>query len=151
MSHEHAHSAAGANRVRLAVAFGITTTVLVAEVVGAVITGSLALLVDAAHMLTDAGGLLVALIAATLMARPPTPRRTWGFLRMEVLAAMVQAAVLLAVGLFAFIEGIRRLFEPPEVASGGLLIFGIIGLVANVASIAVLSSGRNSNLNLRAA
>lgn len=94
----HHHHAPTGHRGRLAVAFAITTAVLLAEVVGAVLTGSLALLVDAAHMLTDAGGLLMALLAATLMARPPTTRRTWGFLRAEVLAALAQAAVLLAVG-----------------------------------------------------
>ena len=147
-SHHHAPTG---HRGRLAIAFGITTAVLLAEVVGAVLTGSLALLVDAAHMLTDAGGLLMALLAATLMARPPTTRRTWGFLRAEVLAALAHAAVLLAVGTYAFIEGLQRLFAPPEVASGPLLAFGILGLVGNLASLAVLGSGRGANLNMRAA
>lgn len=145
------HHASPAHRWRLAVAFAITTAVLLAEVAGALITGSLALLVDAAHMLTDAGGLLMALLASTLMARPPTARRTWGFLRAEVLAALAQAAILLAVGLYAFIEGLQRLFAPPEVASGPLLLFGILGLAGNLASLAVLGSGRGANLNMRAA
>ena len=140
------HHASPAHRWRLAVAFAITTAVLLAEVAGALITGSLALLVDAAHMLTDAGGLLMALLASTLMAR-----RTWGFLRAEVLAALAQAAILLAVGLYAFIEGLQRLFAPPEVASGPLLLFGILGLAGNLASLAVLGSGRGANLNMRAA
>jgi cobalt-zinc-cadmium efflux system protein len=133
------------------VAFGITATILVAEVIGAIVTGSLALLIDAAHMLVDAGGLLLALVAATLVARPTTARRTWGFARAEVLAATVQAAILLAVGIFVFVEGIQRLINPPEIASGQLVVFGIIGLAGNVASIIVLVSGRNSSFNLRAA
>ncbi|BDI21254.1 cation diffusion facilitator family transporter [Herbiconiux sp. L3-i23] len=152
MAHDHAQSTAGhPNRLRLAIALSLTSSVLIVELIGAAITGSLALLVDAAHMLTDAGGLAIALTAATLMLRPPTSRRTWGFRRLEVLAALAQAAVLLAVGVFAFIEGARRLFEPPELPSSELLVFGVIGLAANVLSILVLSSGRNSNLNLKAA
>lgn len=149
---DHDHGAAHAvNRTRLAVAFGITATILIAEVIGAVITGSLALIVDAGHMLTDAGSLLVALIASGLALRPATSRRTWGFARAEVLAATLQAAVLLGVGLFVLVEGIRRLFEPPEIPATGLLIFGIIGLGGNIISILVLFSGRATNFNLRAA
>ncbi|MEE1622730.1 cation diffusion facilitator family transporter [Zafaria sp. Z1313] len=145
------HHAPQSHRGRLAIAFAITATILVAEVIGALITGSLALLVDAAHMLTDAGGLLMALIAATLATRPTTSRRTWGYLRAEVLAAGAQAAVLLAVGVYVFSEGIQRLVSPPEISSSGLLLFGIIGLVGNIASMLVLSAGRGANLNMRAA
>jgi cobalt-zinc-cadmium efflux system protein len=147
----HSHSTHETHRSRLAIAFGITTLILVAEVIGAVITGSLALLVDAAHMLTDAGGLLLALVAASLSLRKPSSRYTWGLRRTEVLAAAVQAAILLAVGIYALAEGIARLSSPPDVSSTGLLIFGIIGLVGNVAAIAVLNSRRSANLNLRAA
>jgi len=135
----------------LAVAFGVTATILVAEVVGAWWTNSLALLVDAGHMLVDASGLLMALVAASLALRPPTPERTWGYRRAEVLAAGAQAAILLGVGLYAFVEGVRRLFDPPEVAAGGLLVFGVVGLAGNLVSILVLSGGRGANLNLRAA
>ncbi|GAB2526545.1 cation diffusion facilitator family transporter [Paramicrobacterium agarici] len=149
MSHDH--GSVGTHRWRLAVAFTITTTILLVEVVGALLTGSLALLVDATHMLTDAGGLLMALTAASLTLRPPTTRRTWGFKRAEVLGATAQAAVLLAVGVYAFIEGVQRLFSPPEVSSTGLLTFGIIGLIANITSLLVLTAGRSANLNLRAA
>lgn len=154
MSHGHSHDHSGgavAHRPRLAVAFGITAAILIAEVIGAVVTGSLALLVDAAHMLTDAAGLLMALTAATLMGRPATDRRTWGFRRAEVLSATAQSTLLLAVGLYAMIDGVRRLFAPPEVAAGGLLVFGIIGLLGNIVAIVVLSSGRTANLNMRAA
>lgn len=147
----HSHGVHETHRARLAIAFAITATILVAEVIGAILTGSLALLVDAAHMLTDAGGLLMALVAASLSLRPPSSRYTWGLRRSEVLAATAQAAILLAVGIYAFVEGISRLSSPPEVSSTGLLIFGIIGLAGNVAAIAVLHSSRSANLNLRAA
>lgn len=151
MSHDHDHGAAGAGRGRIAIALGITSAVLVAEVVGAILTGSLALLVDAAHMLTDAGGLVIAFTAATLARRPATARRTWGWLRAEVLGASLQAAVLLAVGVFVVIEAVRRLFAPPEIEGGLLLVFGVVGLVGNVVSLAVLASSRRASLNLRAA
>lgn len=150
MSHDHDH-ATDSSRTRLAIAFGITAVVLVAEVIGSIITGSLALLVDAAHMLTDAGGLAVALVAATLVRRPATAKRTWGFQRAEVLGATAQAAILLAVGIFVVIEAVRRFFEPPEIVGSQLIIFGVIGLLGNVASIAVLASGRGANMNMRAA
>ncbi|MBC7519137.1 MAG: cation transporter [Microbacteriaceae bacterium] len=150
--HGHSHAAAGVNpRRRLMIAFGITASVLVAEVIGAVLTGGLALLVDAAHMLTDAGGLLVALLASSLMTRAATARRTWGYQRAEILAATAQAAVLLAVGLFVVIEGVQRLISPPEIVSTQLLIFGAIGLAGNIASILVLASDRATNFNMRAA
>jgi cobalt-zinc-cadmium efflux system protein len=148
----HSHDTGEATpRNRLLIAFSITLSVFVIEVVGSVITGSLALLVDAAHMLTDVIGLAMAVTAAHLMNRAPSDRHTWGLRRAEVLAALAQAALLLGVGIFALVEGVRRLFEPPEIASGSLLLFGIIGLVANVASLLVLLSGRKKNLNMRAA
>jgi cobalt-zinc-cadmium efflux system protein len=149
--HGHDHGTHASNRNRLAIAFGITAAILISQYVGAIITGSLALVVDATHMLTDAGGLAVALFAATLMMRPRSAVRTWGFARVEVLAAAAQAAVLLAVGLFVLIEAIKRLIEPPEIAAQGLLIFGIIGLAGNVVAIIVLAGGRSANFNLRAA
>lgn len=150
MGHDHAHSAPD-HRGRLAIAFAITATILLAQAVGAWLTGSLALLVDTAHMLTDAGGLLLALFAASLSLRPPTPRRTWGYRRAEVLAALAQATILLAVGIYVMIEGVQRLLAPPEIPSTELVIFGIIGLVGNVASLLVLAGQRSANFNLRAA
>jgi cobalt-zinc-cadmium efflux system protein len=148
MSHDHG---LGANRKRLAVAFAITAVLLVAEVFGAWWTGSLALLVDAGHMLVDAGGLAMALVAATLAARPATAQRTWGYRRAEVLAAAAQALVLFAVGIYAFIEGVRRLSAPPEIPGPELLAFGVLGLLGNIVAIVVLAGGRSANLNMRAA
>lgn len=142
---------AGDHRVRLWIAFGLTAVIVVAQAVGTVLTGSLALLTDTAHALADASGLLVALIAATLMLRPATSTRTWGFRRIEVLAALGQAALLLVVGVYAAVEGVRRLVEPPEVPAGELLVFGAVGLAANLVAIALLSSTRGANFNMRAA
>lgn len=148
---DHDHARGPSNRRRLTISFCITAGILVAEVIGAAVTGSLALLIDAAHMLVDAGGLLLALVATNLTTRLPSSQRTWGFARAEVLAATVQAAVLLAVGIFVFVEGVQRLINPPEIASGALVIFGIIGLVGNVVSILVLAASRDSTFTLRAA
>jgi cobalt-zinc-cadmium efflux system protein len=129
----------------------ISGTILVVEVIGAVLSGSLALLADAGHMLTDMFGLSLALVAAILARRPATLARTWGFLRAEVLAAAAQAAVLLAVGCFVVIEAVRRLVEPPQVASTSMLVFGLVGLVGNSASIALLVRSRTQDMNMRAA
>lgn len=145
------HGGPGDHRGKLAIAFGITAVIVIAQAVGAWLTGSLALLTDTAHAAADASGLLVALIAGTLMLRPASSRRTWGFRRVEVIAALGQATLLIVVGVYAAIEGARRLFEPPEVPAGELLIFGVIGLAANIAAIAILSSSRGANFNMRAA
>lgn len=148
----HNHGTSGTTpRKRLIIALSITASFFVIEVVGAILTGSLALLVDAAHMLTDVIGLAMAVTAAQLMNRPPTPNYTFGLRRAEVLGALAQATLLLAVGIFALVEGVRRLFEPPEIASGSLLFFGIVGLAANLASLLILFGGRGHNLNMRAA
>ncbi len=153
--HDHSHGLspgqAGDFRRKLWIAFVITAGIVVAQAVGAFVTGSLALLTDTAHAVADASGLLVALIAATLMLRPASDRRTWGYRRIEVIAALGQAALLLVVGVYAAIEGIRRLFEPPEVPARELLIFGVIGLVANIVAISILASSRAANFNMRAA
>lgn len=158
--HQHAGAAvppasgaddARRHRRRLAVAFGLAATLVVVQAVGAVLTGSLALLVDTAHVLTDAVGLGTALVAGHLLTRPATDRHTWGLRRAEVISALAQAALLLAVGLVAVVEGVRRLLAPAEVEPGTLLVFGVVGLVANLVAVAVLSSGRRANLNMRAA
>ena len=149
--HDHAAGDLVDHRGRLAAVLGLTLTVLVVEVVGAVVSGSLALLADAAHMLTDVAGLTLGLVAAILMRRPATDARTWGYRRAEVLGAAAQAAVLLAVGIFVLVEAVRRLISPPEVTSGAMLVFGVIGLVANIIGIVILFGGRGANLNTRAA
>lgn len=154
MGHDHSHSPVGTDRrarTRLAIAFGITAGIVLAQAIGSVLTGSLALLTDTAHALADASGLAVALVAASMMLRPPTSARTWGFARVEVIAALAQAVLLLAVGIYSALEGIRRLFQPTIVPGSELLVFGIIGLAANVAAIAVLSAGRGANFNMQAA
>lgn len=152
--HGHSHATASAapdQRRRIGFAFAITASIFLAQLVGAVWTGSLALLTDTAHMLTDVLGLAVAYVASHLMLRPASPRRTWGFRRIEVLAAQAQAGILLAVGVFAAVEGLHRLTDPPSVPSTELLVFGVIGLVGNLIAMGVLASDRTSTFNLRAA
>jgi cobalt-zinc-cadmium efflux system protein len=133
------------------VVLAISTAILVVEVAGAIWSGSLALLADAGHMLTDVAGLSLGLVAAVLAGRPATLQRTWGYRRAEVLAAAAQAAVLLAVGVFVLVEGLRRLWEPPSVASTTMLVFGAVGLVGNVVSIALLLRAGAATMNARAA
>jgi cobalt-zinc-cadmium efflux system protein len=149
--HRHPHGADASSPGRLAAVLGISSAILVVEVIGALVSGSLALLADAGHMLTDVFGLSLALGAAMLARRPATASRTWGFLRAEVLAAAGQAAVLLAVGCFVIVQGLRRLVEPPEVASTAMIVFGLVGLLGNAASIGLLLRSRRQNLNMRAA
>jgi cobalt-zinc-cadmium efflux system protein len=152
--HDHAYglgAVAVTHRRPLAWVLAISTTILVVEVVGAFVSGSLALLADAGHMLTDVAGLSMALVAATLALRPATPERTWGYHRAEVLAAAAQAALLLAVGVFVIVEGVRRLLDPPEVESGVMAAFAVIALLGNAVSIVLLSRIQAGNLNTRAA
>ncbi|KFI53915.1 cobalt-zinc-cadmium resistance protein CzcD [Bifidobacterium biavatii DSM 23969] len=132
----------------------LTGTVFVAEVVGAVITGSLALLVDAGHMLTDMSVLIASTVTAMLMRRKPSNSRTWGWARLEVLTAACGALVLLVVGVYALAEAGMRLFGGRAEAVqdvGLLLFFGILGLSANVGSIFILASQRADNMNMKAA
>lgn len=139
MSHGHSHAAAGGDRRRLALALVVTLVVLASGVVGGLLTGSLALLADAGHMLTDAAGLGVALLASSLALRPATDARTWGLQRAEVLAAVLQAAMLLAVGVLIGVEGVRRLLSPPDVAAPEMLVFGAVGLLGNLVALWVLT------------
>lgn len=148
--HDHSHGA-GEDRRRLLLVLLVTATVLAAEIVGAALSGSLALLADAGHMLTDTAGLLIAYLATTLATRPAAGRRTWGYQRAEVLAATLQAAILLAVGVYVLVEGVRRLVEPPEVTTSAMAVFGAVGLAGNVVAIALLARSRSRNLNMRAA
>jgi cobalt-zinc-cadmium efflux system protein len=150
--HGHGHGHSDQNRRRIAAALVVTSVVLVAEAVGAWVSGSLALLADAGHMLTDVAGLVIALIAANLAARPASARRTWGYRRAEVLAATLQAAALLAIGVFVLVEGVRRLLEPPEVQAGSMVVFGVVGLLGNVIALMLLLRGDGDrNVNVRAA
>jgi cobalt-zinc-cadmium efflux system protein len=149
MSHDHHHSAAAEHRGRLAVVFAITVAVLVVEVVGAALSGSLALFADAGHVLADGAGIGLALLAIRFAARPTTPQRTFGYYRLEILAAVVNAVLLFGVAGFVLLEAWRRLTEPPEVASGLMLAVAAVGLVANAVSMWLLRGGQEHSLNLR--
>ncbi|MGH2562017.1 MAG: cation diffusion facilitator family transporter [Thermomicrobiales bacterium] len=137
----------------LAVALGITGVFLIVEVIGGLLTGSLALLADAGHMATDAAALALALFAIWLARRPATPARSFGFLRVEILAALVNAGSLIAISIYVFWEAFQRLDEPPEIDSGPMLVVAVAGLAANAASAWVLSrgGGRQHSLNTRGA
>lgn len=126
---------------------------LIAEVVGAALSGSLALFADAGHMLSDLTGLVVALVAAIVAARPASERQTYGYQRAEVFGALINALILIVVALFVGVEGIRRLIEPgpAEVQGSLMLLVAGIGLVANVIAFLVLRRGDTTSLNMRGA
>jgi cobalt-zinc-cadmium efflux system protein len=149
MAHDHRQSVAAAQRGRLAVVFVITVVVLLVEVVGAALSGSLALLADAGHVLADGAGIGLALLAIRFAARPATPQRTFGYYRLEILAAVVNAVLLFGVAGFVLVEAWRRLSEPPEVASGLMLAVATAGLAANAVSLWLLRGGQRHSLNLR--
>lgn len=164
LSHDHDHSHAhdhhhghavrdGGSQAPLAIALAITLTFMVAEIVGGLMTRSLALLADAGHMATDAAALALALAAAWLARRPPTPSRSFGLYRAEVLAALVNAGTLVAISLYIFKEAFSRLGDPPTVSAGPMLAVAILGLLANAAAAWVLmrGGGHVHNLNTRAA
>jgi cobalt-zinc-cadmium efflux system protein len=147
--HDHSHLR-GHNRA-LTVALGISASILAIEILGASLSGSLALLADAGHMLTDIVGLVLALLTSRLMSRPVTDKHTWGLRRLEVLSASAQAILLLAVGTFVIVEAIRRFFEPDHVNPMLMVAFGVVGLLGNAISIFVLSRIEKENLNTKAA
>jgi cation diffusion facilitator family transporter len=154
MGHGHSHApatAGAAQRRRLVLVLGLTVAVLAAEVVGAVLSGSLALLADAGHMATDAAGLGLALAAVTLAQRPARGRRTFGWQRVEILAAVANGLLLLAVAAYVLIEAIRRIGQPPEIGAGLMLVVASVGLVVNLGSILLLHGGRRTSLNVRGA
>jgi cobalt-zinc-cadmium efflux system protein len=151
MAHDHAPSSAAAHRGRLATVFAVTVAVLVVELVGAALSGSLALLADAGHVLADGAGIGLALLAIRFAARPATPQRTFGYYRLEILAAVVNAVLLFGVAGFVLVEAGRRLTEPPAVASGLMLAVAAAGLVANAVSLWLLRDGQKTSLNLRGA
>jgi len=150
--HAHHHGTATAGHRRpLAMVLAITLAVMVAEVVGGVLSGSFALVADAGHMLTDAAGLAVALGASVLAARPATARRTFGWQRAEVLAALVNGLVVATVGVLVLVEGVRRIARPGDVEPGLMLAVALLGLAANVVGLVLLRRGRHESLNVRGA
>ena len=144
-------SAAAAHRNRLAAVLGLGLAILIVEVAGAIASNSLALLADAGHMLTDVSGIGLALLAIWFAGRAPSRDRTFGYLRLEILAAAGNAVLLFGVAAFILFEAWQRLASPPEVASGLMLVVAVIGLAANAVSLFVLRSAQRDSLNLRGA
>jgi cobalt-zinc-cadmium efflux system protein len=147
--HHHAHGAGRAgNRRRMTIALGINVLLLVTGVVGALVFGSVALLADAGHVLSDVGAILLGLIAAAMATRPARGRRTFGLHRGEIIAALVNGLLLVAVAVLVFVEAIGRLSDPPSIEAGGVLAVGLIGLAGNAAATMVLLAGDRKDLNL---
>ena len=144
-------TAAGKNKKRLGVVLGLTTTYLVAEVVGGLLTGSLALLADAGHMLTDVAGLALALIAIRFAESPATPERTYGYYRVEILAALTNAIILIGISFYILYEAYERFRNPPEVQSGAMLAVAAVGLAVNFVGIYLLRSASEESLNMKGA
>ncbi|RAT95324.1 cation diffusion facilitator family transporter [Brevibacillus sp. Leaf182] len=150
--HDHHHHGKGASKRALLTAFLIIAVFLVVETIGGFITNSLALLSDAGHMLSDALALLLSLIAVHFASRPPSAKRTFGMKRFEILAALTNGVTLVVISLFIFWEGFERMWNPPEVASGSMIIIATVGLLANIAAAMVLMRGdTKNNVNLRSA
>ena len=157
-SHEgHSHGVndagtAGRNRWALGAVLGLTGAFLVVEVVGGLLTGSLALLADAAHMASDSASLALALFAFWLSGKPPTPNRSFGYKRAEILAALANGVTLVAVSIWIFVEAYRRIAEPPEILGGWMLAVAVAGLVVNlVGALVLFRSGGGESLNLQGA
>jgi cobalt-zinc-cadmium efflux system protein len=149
--HGHELTATNAHRKRLLVVLVTTFVVLIAEVIGGLIAGSLALLADAGHMLTDSTGLIMALIAAALATRAATVRRTFGLQRAEVLAALANALLLVGVAVWVLIMAVERLRNPAEIRSGLMLAVAVVGVLANLAGLLVLRPAQSTSLNMRGA
>ncbi len=149
-SHGHAHGQTDDRRA-LAIALALILAFLVAEVVAALVAGSLALLADAGHMLTDAGALAFALFAATLARRPAQGRWTFGYKRLEILAAQANGVTLLVVALLIVYGAVHRLVSPTEVRGGIVLSIALVGVVVNLAATAVLARASRESLNVRGA
>jgi cobalt-zinc-cadmium efflux system protein len=148
--HDHDHARAASRRA-LAVALGLTASYTVVEVVGGVFAGSLALLADAVHMLSDNVALALALVAVWLAAKPATSERTFGYKRAEVLAALANGVLLVALAIWIFVEAIMRLRDPGEVLGGWMLVIALVGMAVNVAAGVVLGRARSHSLNVEAA
>lgn len=156
MSHSHGHvppvTAAGRHRWRLAVTFAMVAVFFVAELVAGLTSHSLALISDAGHMAADVTTLGAALVATRLATRKDTTgRRTFGSYRAEVFASALAVLVMVGVGVFTLVEAVRRIGSTPEVASGTMLVVGVLGLVVNAISMALLRAGAGESLNLKGA
>lgn len=151
--HDHGHHHAGSIRHEkpLWIALGLTAAFLVAEVIGAVVFNSLALLSDAAHMMTDVVALGISLFAVRMARRPPDAKRTYGYARMEALGAMVNGGLLFVVAGYILYEAWQRLRAPAEVATGGMLLVAVLGLLVNLVSMRLLKAGAGESLNVRGA
>jgi cobalt-zinc-cadmium efflux system protein len=155
MGHDHSHShgitATGKHRKRMIAVLGITLAVVLIQIIGAVVSGSLALLADAGHMLSDAAGVFIALLAAWIATRPASDQRTYGYQRAEVLAALANALVLIVISVVIFTEAIRRLGSAPEVQTDVMLYAAILGAAANLVSLIILRGAQKESLNVRGA
>jgi cobalt-zinc-cadmium efflux system protein len=149
-SHSHSHGNLKNSR-RLAVTLVLVLVYMVAEVIGGLLTNSLALLADAGHMLSDAGALALSLFALWIARRPPTATHTYGFYRTEILAALANGAALVAISIYVFAEAIRRFEAPPEVEGGLMMVIAAGGLAVNLLGLWLLSGGRSESLNVRGA
>jgi cobalt-zinc-cadmium efflux system protein len=147
----HVHSAAVADRGRLVLVFGLTLAVFIVQAVGGLLTGSLALIADAGHNFTDVVGIGISLGAIALAMRPASGERTYGFLRLEILAAVANALLLLVVAVYVLVEAWRRLNAPPEIASGAMLAIALVGLTVNGVSLYLLRDAQRASLNMRGA
>lgn len=132
-------------------AFGLTAAFLIAEVIGGLVTNSLALLSDAAHMATDVIALAISLVAVRLSRKPPDAKRTYGYARMEAIGAMINGGLLFLVAGYILWEAIGRFRQPPDVASGGMLVIAALGLVVNLMSMRLLKAGSGTSLNVKGA
>jgi cobalt-zinc-cadmium efflux system protein len=155
MGHEHSHAhgltGTGKHRKRLIAVLVITLAVVLVQIVGALVSGSLALLADAGHMLSDAAGVSIALLASWIAARPASDQRTYGYQRAEVLAALANALVLIVIAVVVFTEAIRRLGSAPEVQTDVMLAAAVLGALANVVSLLILRGAQKESLNVRGA
>jgi len=151
VGHGHDHGAREGSRRALALALAITAAYTVVEVVGGVLTGSLALLADAVHMLSDNVSIALALLAAWLSAKPATSERTFGFKRAEVLAALANGVTLVALSIWIFVEAARRLEHPQDVLGGWMFVIALVGIAVNVAAGSILYRTRGQSLNVEAA
>ena len=151
-SHDHSHAVVTeGNAKKLMIALALTSTFLIVEVVAGLITQSLALLSDAAHMFTDAAALAIALVAIQIAKRPADNKRTFGYQRFEILAALFNALMLFVVAIYILYEAYIRFSKPPEIQSVGMLIVATIGLVINLISMKILMSSANNSLNVKGA